>query len=226
MAPVPSVRHVGLRAASWQVIPFGGWILGIPGPIGTSSPTTTTLPGSRPLAATFWRLWPAACRRSRPPHFRPLFGDAAIYAEPAEVPSVLSQLYADRQAYEDVAARAWLPVRAGFGYEAHQRRFQSSSDGRKQLDSSKPIASSPKRATSQRPSLLLISSNGAGMGHLTRLMAYARRAEPEMATHFVSLSQAVGVVAQVRVLIRIRSIGRGNWTAASTLEQPFHRARV
>lgn len=34
------------------------------------------------------------------------------------------------------------------------------------------------------------------MGHLTRLMAYARRAEPDMATHFVSLSQAVGVVAQ------------------------------
>ena len=34
------------------------------------------------------------------------------------------------------------------------------------------------------------------MGHLTRLMAYARRAEPDMAPHFVSLSQAVGVVAQ------------------------------
>ena len=47
-----------------------------------------------------------------------------------------------------------------------------------------------------RASLLLISSNGAGMGHLTRLMAYARRVEPYLVPHFLSLSQAVGVVAQ------------------------------
>jgi UDP:flavonoid glycosyltransferase YjiC (YdhE family) len=43
---------------------------------------------------------------------------------------------------------------------------------------------------------MLISSNGSGMGHLTRLLAYARRAEPDLTPHFVSLSQAVGVVAQ------------------------------
>ncbi|HEX6760469.1 MAG TPA: glycosyltransferase [Propionibacteriaceae bacterium] len=131
-----------------------------------------------------------------PPHFRPLFGDAAIYAEPTEVPSVLSQLYADRRAYEDVAARADTWVRAGFGYEAHQCRLSELIGRPETVGQHKPIASSRKRATSQRPSLLLISSNGAGMGHLTRLMAYARRAEPDMATHFVSLSQAVGVVAQ------------------------------
>jgi hypothetical protein len=34
------------------------------------------------------------------------------------------------------------------------------------------------------------------MGHLTRLMAYARRVEPYLVPHFLSLSQAVGVVAQ------------------------------
>jgi hypothetical protein len=55
---------------------------------------------------------------------------------------------------------------------------------------------SVKRATSERPALLLISSNGSGMGHLTRLMAYARRAEPEIAPHFLSLSQAVWVAGQ------------------------------
>jgi glycosyltransferase involved in cell wall biosynthesis len=41
-----------------------------------------------------------------PPHFRPLFGDAAVYAEPVEVPSVLRRLYADRVAYEEIVARA------------------------------------------------------------------------------------------------------------------------
>jgi len=54
----------------------------------------------------------------------------------------------------------------------------------------------PKRAAPKGPALLLISGNGAGMGHLTRLVAYARRVEPDLVPHFLSLSQAVGVVAQ------------------------------
>jgi hypothetical protein len=131
-----------------------------------------------------------------PPHFRPLFGDAAIYAEAAEVQSVLSQLYADRRAYEDVAVGADTWVRARFGYEAHQRRLSELIGVPETAGQQKQPRSSPQPAASERPSLLLISSNGAGMGHLTRLMAYARRAEPDMATHFLSLSQAVGVVAQ------------------------------
>jgi hypothetical protein len=131
-----------------------------------------------------------------PPHFRPLFGDAAIYAEPAEVSSVLSQLYADRQAYEDIAARADARVRARFGYEAHQHRLSELIGVPETAGQQKPPRSSTKPAASERPSLLLISSNGAGMGHLTRLMAYARRAEPDITPHFLSLSQTVGVVAQ------------------------------
>lgn len=46
------------------------------------------------------------------------------------------------------------------------------------------------------PSVLLLSSNGAGMGHLTRLLAYARRLPPGTRQHVLSLSQAVPVVAQ------------------------------
>jgi UDP:flavonoid glycosyltransferase YjiC (YdhE family) len=131
-----------------------------------------------------------------PPHFRRLFGDAGIYAEPAEVPSVVSQLYADRQTYDDITARADIRIRARFGYEAHQCRLSELIGPPETVEQHKPTASSPKHATSRRPSLLLISSNGAGMGHLTRLMAYARRAKPDMAPHFLSLSQAVGVVGR------------------------------
>ena len=46
------------------------------------------------------------------------------------------------------------------------------------------------------PSVLLLSSNGAGMGHLTRLLAYARRLPAGTRTHVLSLSQAVPVVGQ------------------------------
>ncbi|WP_151523732.1 UDP-N-acetylglucosamine--LPS N-acetylglucosamine transferase [Serinicoccus kebangsaanensis] len=44
-------------------------------------------------------------------------------------------------------------------------------------------------------SVLLVSSNGAGMGHLTRLLAYARRLPATTRRHVLSLSQAVPVVA-------------------------------
>jgi hypothetical protein len=134
-----------------------------------------------------------------PAHFRSLFGDAAIYAEPAEVPSVVNQLYADRSAYEDVVARADAFVRAKFGHKVHHGRLLEligPPEGPPEANEQPRRSGSVKRATSERPALLLISSNGSGMGHLTRLMAYARRAEPDMAPHFLSLSQAVGVVAQ------------------------------
>jgi glycosyltransferase involved in cell wall biosynthesis len=131
-----------------------------------------------------------------PPHFDQSFGDAAIYAEPAQVQSIVSQLYADRQAYEEITARADTWVRASFGYETHHCRLSELIGPRETIGQRKPSISPPMRATPERPSLLLISSNGAGMGHLTRLMAYARRAEPDIAPHFLSLSQAVGVVAQ------------------------------
>lgn len=49
------------------------------------------------------------------------------------------------------------------------------------------------------PVVLLMSSNGAGMGHLTRLLAYLRRLPEGVRGHVVSLSQAVPVVARYGV---------------------------
>ena len=130
-----------------------------------------------------------------PPHFRPLFGDTTIYAEPADVPSVIRRLYADRPAYEEVVAGVQATVRARFGYQAHQDRLSELIGQPDAIALAQPTARQ-LRTNPERPSLLLISSNGAGMGHLTRLMAYARRVQPDMSPHFLSLSQAVGVVAQ------------------------------
>ena len=132
-----------------------------------------------------------------PPHFRPLFGDAAVYAEPVEVPSVLRRLYAHRVAYEEIVARAASVVRARFGYEAHRQRLVELIGEPEAVVVDQPSPSAGVRAAApERPCLLLISSNGSGMGHLTRLIAYARRAQPDLAPHFLSLSQAVGVVGQ------------------------------
>ncbi len=56
-----------------------------------------------------------------------------------------------------------------------------------------------RRHCGDRPVILLVSSNGTGMGHLTRLVAYQRRLPPEVGAHVLSLSQAVPLVARYGV---------------------------
>ena len=52
------------------------------------------------------------------------------------------------------------------------------------------------RAGEQPKPVLFISSNGAGVGHLVRLLAMARRASPEVQPVFFTLSAAVDLVQQ------------------------------
>lgn len=58
-----------------------------------------------------------------PPHFEPLFGAAALYAEPAGVADIIEALWADHEAYQAHIALAGTLVRHRFGYEAHGRRL-------------------------------------------------------------------------------------------------------
>ena len=191
----PAQQLLGYLPDSWQVIPFGGmdpreFLAQLDFFVYYHHPAWLEAFGRNILEALASGL-PVIL----PAHFRSLFGDAAIYAEPAEVPSVVNQLYADRSTYKDVVARADAFVRERFSHDAHHRRLLELI-GAPEGVGRRGLSDSVKRAPSERPALLLISSNGTGMGHLTRLMAYARRAEPNMAPHFLSLSQAVWVVAQ------------------------------
>ncbi|MVA77758.1 glycosyltransferase [Auraticoccus sp. F435] len=135
-----------------------------------------------------------------PPHFRELFGDAAVYAEPHEVRSVITRLRADRGEWERVAAEASRLTRERFGREAHVARITaligppSHAAIPGPVPQNRPAIVAGHADPARRPRVLLISSNGAGMGHLTRLLSYARRCEPDLEPHFLSLSQAVGVV--------------------------------
>ena len=67
--------------------------------------------------------------------------------------------------------------------------------------------------------LLLVSSNGTGMGHLTRLLAMARRASPGVDVHLASMSQAVTIAATQGVpydyipSVRDLGIGTRRWNA-------------
>ena len=132
-----------------------------------------------------------------PPHFRALFGDAAIYAEPEDVRGLVDGLRADRAAYEAHARRAAAVARERFSYQTHVRRVEA-------LVGAPSTAPTPSRGTplvaragDERPRVLLMSSNGAGMGHLTRLFSYARRLEGAASAYFLSMSQAVPIAERL-----------------------------
>jgi hypothetical protein len=80
---------------------------------------------------------------------------------------------------------------------------------------------------------LFISRNGSGLGPLTRLLAYATRADSDLEPYFLSLSQAAAVVAtfgyQYEYLPSMTATGLapGRWHAyfAATVSQAIERIR-
>lgn len=152
-----------------------------------------------------------------PPHFRALFGDAAVYAEPAQVREVVDGLRANRPGYLAQRDRAREVVRARFSYQAHVERVAAligppSSAGGSELSEATPDpvgtaapgtqpaprhTAAPAGRRPGGPRILLMSSNGAGMGHLTRLFSYATRLGDGARAHIVSLSQAAPLAARL-----------------------------
>jgi glycosyltransferase involved in cell wall biosynthesis len=59
-----------------------------------------------------------------PPHYRILFGEAAIYAEPSEVKSKIDILMNNDQLYMEQVRKAWEYVDKNFGCELHNRRLK------------------------------------------------------------------------------------------------------
>jgi UDP:flavonoid glycosyltransferase YjiC (YdhE family) len=128
-----------------------------------------------------------------PPALRRSFGAAALYAEPHEAMAVVRRLHADPAAYAEQSRRGQRWVRDRHGPEAHLRRLREVSGGAGPRGTA-PAASPGPYARDTAATVLFLSSNGAGMGHLTRLLAMARRAGPRVRPLFLSLSQAVPVV--------------------------------
>ncbi|WP_265521807.1 glycosyltransferase [Oerskovia flava] len=56
-----------------------------------------------------------------PEHFRPVFGDAALYCRPQEVWSIVSALYADTDAYQEQSARGLRAVQDDYSHDAYRR---------------------------------------------------------------------------------------------------------
>jgi hypothetical protein len=138
-----------------------------------------------------------------PRRLEPIFGDAAHYAQPTGVQGVVRSLHRDAELWRRTSRHALQTVRERFSPDVHRARLQALTGLEPKQAGLSSAAAPPGRpmptdkpegnSETPRPRLLLISSNGTGMGHLMRLMAYGRRAT-DFEPHVLSLSQGVGAV--------------------------------
>jgi len=120
------------------------------------------------------------------PNFATRFGDGALYCEAREVGDLVRRLAKRRQKWDEQSDRAVAFARDNFGPQAHLQRLHKLMD--------KPRRRPPQRRGSDPSRALFVTSNGVGLGHLTRLLAIARRLPEEVEPVFATMSQAFGVV--------------------------------
>ncbi|HYD98539.1 MAG TPA: glycosyltransferase [Alphaproteobacteria bacterium] len=183
----------GPPPANWQVLPFGAvpardFLAGLDAFVYFHHPDWLEAFGRTVLEALASGV-PAIL----PETLRPTFGDAALYAEPTGVRGLVERLWADPAAYAAQVDLGRARLRERWGPEAHAerlRRLIGPPRGRSVVPGPRPP---PRRA-------MLVSSNGIGMGHLTRTLAIARRLPPPVEPVIVTMSQAVGVAHEFGLL--------------------------
>lgn len=137
-----------------------------------------------------------------PPTFRPLFGEAALYASPDEVRDLVRSIHADRSEFRRQSALGQALVEERFGPTTHVQRLEAL------IGKPRPVRPAPSLNRPPRR-VLLMTSNGVGMGHLARMLALARRCAPDIQPVFLTLSRAFKVVREQGFLAE---------------HLPFHRA--
>lgn len=136
-----------------------------------------------------------------PRHFEDLFEDGAIYCDAKEVAGLVHQYEQDLPAYAAQSQRAVMLVKDKFGPDKVVSRVRN-------------IIGSPEPANipgtvRKRATLLYLTSNGIGMGHLTRCMATARRLSPDIKPVIVTMSKAFAVVRDQGITVEFLPFYKG-----------------
>lgn len=145
------------------------------------------------------------------------FGEAAVYCDPHAVTKIIDEFRTGRRDFLRQSALGQAFARA-HAPSVHAERIRSligsvgvrhSPEGGA-ASSSRPVAAltpppvhlSTRRVPAveryqidERPRALFVTSNGAGMGHLTRMLGLAREVSRDIDPVFFSMSQGVSVVA-------------------------------
>jgi UDP:flavonoid glycosyltransferase YjiC (YdhE family) len=153
----------------------------------TAWPASVGLPPAESVAFAMAHGVPAIL----PPPMKERFGPGPIYASSKAADRILRELSADPARLRTLRAETEALAARRFGPERHLERLAKLTG--------KPAASHKKRKAGGRGRvgrILFVASNGVGLGHLTRLLAIARRLPAALQPVFATFSQAMPIVQQ------------------------------
>jgi spore coat polysaccharide biosynthesis predicted glycosyltransferase SpsG len=137
------------------------------------------------------------------PDFKALFEDACIYAHPSEVKGIVSELYSDPAAFRERAEYGHSFIKDNFSHDVHKRRVR-------ELIGEPTSRPRTQGGALPRKTVLFFTSNGAGMGHLTRMMSMARRLPDTVRPIFATLSTGMQVVREAGYFCEFIPRARGH----------------
>ncbi len=132
----------------------------------------------------------AGCPAILPEALAPLFGEVAIVAGRRDAPARALELCGDRSRWRELSEAGRTFVHERFAPQVHVSRVE-------RLIGAPRAVSRPAAASARAVRVMFFTSNGVGLGHLSRCLAMARRLPAGIEPVFVSLSQAVHLVREL-----------------------------
>jgi hypothetical protein len=134
-----------------------------------------------------------------PPSFMPLFDEAALYAAPADAHALYSRLREDPALRSGQGQLARRLAAERFGLDREGKRVAAL------LAGAGPSPRHRRPIPASRPdTVLVITSNGVGIGHVARQIAIARAQPFDIETVFFSLSKAAIFAAEAGFMTEYR----------------------
>lgn len=210
----PAIEAIGKPPPNWTVYPFGSvdpmdFLQGVDFWVYFHHSGTSEAYGRAIMEA----LWSGAVA-ILPEYLRVTFGDAAVYGKPSDTQAIIQTFCSGERDFIQQSklgqnfARAHAPgIHVGRMRELLSRTpSQGAQSDEVSLASQSPAltpaqvnltTSSPdplnRFDSNQKPRALFVTSNGAGMGHMTRMLGIARASAKYIDPVFFSMSQGVGV---------------------------------
>ncbi|GAB4525078.1 MAG: hypothetical protein Tsb0019_27160 [Roseibium sp.] len=140
------------------------------------------------------------------PHYmKSEFGDACIYADPGQAPKIYERLRDDETMWQEASSRARAFAESSHSLDQYTTKFQRV---RGQTAGGQRRGVHHRRRETAAPVVLSVTSNGIGLGHLSRQLAIAKALGPNVNVVFFSLSEAIEVARSMGYLAEFRPFHR------------------
>jgi hypothetical protein len=149
-----------------------------------------------------------------PEYLEAVFGPGALYAQPDDVQGLVKQLADDAGLLAERREAGWATVHDRFGPASYldrlgrlagppSRTVITPGAGRPSSDNAvAPAVSTPSPALTTatavlpaRPRVVFFTDNGHGLGHISRMLAIAKRCSDDVTPFMLTMSEAFGVAS-------------------------------